>query len=171
MPQVLRLCVTAFAVVALAYLAGVVSAQAPAPVKQVKLSEKQVQGFISAHKDMAEAFDKMAGEKSEAAALAQLNTIAKKFGFKDHGEYDEVATNIAMVMFGIDPQTKAFTDPPTLAKKELEEAMADKTLPEKERKQLVEELSEQLKTVQPIMHPSNIELVKKHYDKIEPLLQ
>ena len=171
MHQVLRLCVTAFAVVALAYLAGVVSAQAPAPVKQIKLSEKQVEGFIAAHKDMAEAFDKMAGEKSEAAALAQLNTIAKKFGFKDHGEYDEVATNIAMVMFGIDPQTKVFTDPPTLAKKELEEAMADKTLPEKERKQLVEELSEQLKTVQPIMHPSNIELVKKHYDKIEPLLQ
>jgi hypothetical protein len=173
MHQVLRLCVTAFTVVALAYLAGVVSAQAPAPapVKQIKLTEKQVGGFISAHKDMAEAFDKMAGEKSEAAALAQLNTIAKKFGFKDHGEYDEVATNIAMVMFGIDPQTKAFTDPPTLAKKELEEAMSDKSLPEKERKQLVEELSEQLKTVQPIMHPTNIELVKKYYDKIEPLLQ
>jgi hypothetical protein len=120
---------------------------------------------------MAEAFDKMAGEKSEQAALAQLNTIAKKFGFKDHSEYDEVATNIAMVMFGIDPQTKTFTDPPTLAKKELDDAMTDKTLPEKERKQLVEELSEQLKTVQPIQHPGNIELVKKYYDKIEPLLQ
>ncbi len=171
MRQVLRLCVTAFAVVALACLAGGASAQSPAPVKQIKLSEKQVQGFIAAHKDMAEAFDKMAGEKSEAKALAQLNTIAKKFGFKDHGEYDEVATNIAMVMFGIDPQTKVFTDPPTLAKKELDEATADKTLPEKERKQLVEELSEQLKTVQPIMHSSNIELVKKYYDKIEPLLQ
>lgn len=173
MHQVLRLCVTAFAVVGLAYLAGVVSAQAPAPapVKQIKLTDKQVDGFIAAHKDMAEAFDKMAGEKSEAAALAQLNTIAKKFGFKDHGDYDEVATNIAMVMFGIDPQTKTFTDPPTLAKKELEEAMADKTLPENERKQLIDELKEQLKTVQPIMHPSNIELVKKYYDKIEPLLQ
>lgn len=173
MHQVLRLCVTAFTVVALAYLGGVVSAQAPTPgpVKQIKLTEKQVEGFIAAHKDMAEAFDKMASEKSEQAALAQLNTIAKKFGFKDHSEYDEVATNIAMVMFGIDPQTKTFTDPPTLAKKELDDAMADKTLPEKERKQLVEELSEQLKTVQPIQHPSNIELVKKYYDKIEPLLQ
>jgi predicted HTH transcriptional regulator len=169
MHQVLRLSATAFAVVALAYLAGLVSAQAP--VKQVKLSEEQVEAFISAHKDMAEAFDKMANEKSEAAAQAQLNSIAKKFGFKDHSEYDDVATNIAMVMFGIDPQTKAFTDPPTLAKKELEDAKADKTLPEKERKQLVEELTEQLKTVQPIQHPSNIELVKKYYDKLEPLLQ
>jgi hypothetical protein len=35
----------------------------------------------------------------------------------------------------------------------------------------VEELTEQLKTVQPIQHPSNIELVKKYYDKLEPLLQ
>ena len=169
MHQVLRLSVTAFAVVALSYLGGLVSAQGP--VKQIKLAEKQVQSFISAHKDMAEAFDKIAAEKSEAAAQGQLDSIAKKFGFKDHSEYDEVATNIAMVMFGIDPQTKEFTDPPTLAKKELDDAMADKTLPEKERKQLVDELTEQLKTVQPIMHPGNVELVKKYYDKLEPLLQ
>jgi hypothetical protein len=168
MHHVLRFSVTAIAVVTLAWLAGIVSAQAP---KQVKLSEKQIEGFIAAHKDMAEAFDKMAGEKSEKAAQARLDTIAKKFGFKSHSDYDEVATNIAMVMFGIDPQTKEFTDPPTLARKELEDAKADKTLPEKERKQLVEELSEQLKTVQPIMHPGNIDLVKKYYGKLEPLLQ
>jgi len=169
MQQVLRLSITAFAVAVLVHLAGLASAQAP--VKQIKLSEKQVEGFIAAHKDMAEAFDKTSTEKSEAAAQAQLDSIAKKFGFKDHSEYDDVASNIAMVMFGIDPQTKAFTDPPTLAKRELDDAIADKTLPEKERKQLVEELTEQLKAVQPIMHPGNIELVKKYYDKIEPLLQ
>jgi hypothetical protein len=169
MQQVLRLIVTAFAVVALAYIGGIVSAQSP--VKQIKLSEKQVESFITAHKDMADAFDKMAAEKSESAAQNQLDAIAKKYGFKDHGEYDEVATNIHMVMFGIDPKTKEFTDPPTLAKKELDDAMSDKALPEKERKQLVEELTEQLKTVQPIAHPSNIDIVKKFYDKLEPLLQ
>ena len=169
MPQVLRLSVTALAVVAAVYLAGLASAQAP--VKQIKLSEKQIEGFIAAHKDMAEAFDKTSAEKSDTAAQAQLDSIAKKFGFKDHSEYDDVATNIALVMFGIDPQTKAFTDPPTLAKRELDDAIADKSLPEKERKQLVEELTEQLKTVQPIMHPGNVELVKKYYDKLEPLLQ
>jgi hypothetical protein len=169
MQQVLRLSFAALAAVAVVYLAGLASAQAP--VKQIKLSEKQIEGFISAHKDMSEAFDKTAAEKSDAAADVQLDSIAKKFGFKDHNEYDEVATNIAMVMFGIDPQTKAFTDPPTLAKRDLDEAMADKSLSEKERKQLVEELTEQLKTVQPIMHPGNIELVKKYYDKLQPLLQ
>ena len=169
MHQVPRLIATAFAVVALAYMSGFVSAQAP--VKQVKLSEQRIESFIAAHKDMAQAFEKMASEKSEAAVQAELDGIARKFGFKDHGEYDEVATNVAMVMFGIDPQTKEFTDPPTLAKKELEDAVADKTLPEKDRKQLVEELTEQLKTVQPIMHPENVDLVKKYYDKLEPMLQ
>jgi hypothetical protein len=169
MHYVLRLSVAAVAAVAFAYLGGVVSAQGP--VRQIKLSEKQIESFIAAHKDMAEAFDKMANEKSEKVAQAQLDSIAKRFGFKDHNEYDDVATNIAMVMFGIDPQTKVFTDPPTLAKKELDDAMADKSLPEKERKQLVEELTEQMKTVQPIAHPGNVDLVKKYYDKLEPLLQ
>lgn len=169
MHQVLRLFVTAFAVVALSYAGGIVSAQAP--VKQVKLSEKHVESFLAAHKDMAEVFDKMATETSEEAAEKELDAIAKKFGFKDHREYDDVATNIAMVMFGIDPQSKEFTDPPTLAKRELDDAMADETLPEKEKKQLLEELTEQLKSVQPIMHPGNVELVKKYYDKLEPLLQ
>lgn len=169
MQQALRLSIAAFAAVALLFVAGLASAQAP--VKQIKLTEKQIEGFIAAQKDMVEAFDKMSNEKSEAAVQAQIDSIAKKFGFKDHNEYDQVATNIAMVMFGIDPETKAFTDPPTLAKKELDEVKADKTLSEKDRKQLVEELKEQLKAVQPIMHPSNIELVKKYYDKIEPLLQ
>jgi len=140
-------------------------------MKQIKLSEKQIEGFIAAHEEMMKELDKGSDGKSEAEAQAQLDAIVRKFGFKDHDEYDLVATNIAMVMVGIDPQTKEFTDPPTLAKRELDEAIADKTLPEKERKQLVEELTEQLKAVQPIMHPSNIDLVKKHFDRIEPLLQ
>jgi hypothetical protein len=168
MHQVLRLFVAAFAVAAFAYLAGVVSAQAP--VKQIKLSEKQIEGFIAAHKDMAEAFDKMEGEKSKEVVMKQLSTIAKKFGFKDHDEYDEVAENIALVMSGFDTQSKEFTDPSVLAKKDLDKAKADKTLPEKERKQLIEDLTEQLKVLQPIQHPSNVDLVKKYYDKIEPLL-
>lgn len=169
MRQVLRTLVTAFAVVALAWIGGIVSAQEP--MKQIKLSEKHIQGFISAYKDMAEAFDKLATEKSESAAQTQIDAIARKHGFKDHTEYDEVATNIHLVMSCIDPTTKVFTDPPTLAKKELDDAMSDKSLPENDRKQWIEELTEQLKTVQPILHPTNVDLVKKYYDKLEPLLQ
>jgi hypothetical protein len=169
MQQALRLSIAAVAAVALVYVAGLASAQAP--MKQIKLTEKQIEGLIAAHEEVVKEFDKGSNGQSEAEAKAKLDAIVKRFGFKDHDEYDEVFANVAMVMVGIDPQTREFTDPPTLAKRELDDAMADKSLPEKERKQLVEDLTEQLKAMQPIMHPSNVDLVKKHYDKIEPLLQ
>jgi hypothetical protein len=171
MHQVLRLSVAALAVVTLACLSGVASAQSPTPIKQIKLSEKQVEGFIAAHKEMVETLDKMEGEKSETAVKGQLDKIAKKFGFKDHTDYDIVVTNIDLVMFGIDPQTKAFTEPPEVAKKDLEAALADKSLSEKERKRVQEDFSVQLKMMRPIENPGNIELVKKYYDQIEPLLR
>jgi hypothetical protein len=169
MHQVLRLSVAALAVVALACLSGLASAQTP--LKQIKLSEKHIEGFIAAHKEMMETLDKMEGDKAENAVKAQLDKIAKKFGFKDHAEYDIVVTNIDMVMFGIDPQTKVFTEPPEVAKKDLENALADKTLSDKERKRVEEEFTAQLKMMRPIENPGNVELVKKYYDQIEPLLR
>jgi hypothetical protein len=174
MHQVLRLSVAALAVVTLAWVSGTASAQAPgpAPIKQVKLSEKQVEGFIAAHKEVVETWDKMQSDKAaESAVKAQLDKIAKKFGFKDHAEYDIVVTNVEMVMYGLDPQTKTFTEPTEVAKKELEAALADKNLSEKERKRVQEDFTLQLKMMRPIENAGNIELVKKYYDQIEPLLK
>ena len=168
MPQALRVSLTALAAAAFVCAAALTSAQEP--VKQIKLTEKQIEGYIAAHKDMIEAFDKTS-QDSDKTADAQLDAVARKFGFKDHKEYDEVDANISMVAYAIDPKTRVFTDPPILAKKELEDAKADKSLSEEERKKVVEHLTEQLKFVQPIMHPSNVDLVKKYFDKIEPLLQ
>ena len=169
MQQVFRLLIAAFAAVALVQLAGNVAAQSP--VKQLKLTEKQVDGFIAAHKDMGAVAEKMEGDKPDPKLQSQLESIAKKFGFKDFNEYDDVASNIALVMAGIDPQTKAFTDPPTAIKREIEEITADKSMPEKESKQALDELAEAMKMAQPIQFPGNIEIVKKYYDRLEPLLQ
>jgi hypothetical protein len=113
----------------------------------------------------------MSPNADEAAVDAQLNSIVKKFGFKDHNEYEDVVNNIAMVMFGIDPKTKVFTDPPTLTRKMLEEAKADKSLSEQDRARIVKDLTQELKEAQPLMYPSNVDLVMKYYDKIEPLLK
>ena len=169
MQQVFRPFIAAIIAVALVQLAGTVSAQSP--VKQLKLSEKQVEGFIAAHKDMGAVAEKMEGDKPDPKVQVQLEGIAKKFGFKDFNEYDDVASNIALVMAGIDPQTKAFTDPPTAIKREIEEITADKSMPEKERKQALDELAEAMKMAQPIQFPGNIDVVKKYYDRLEPLLQ
>jgi hypothetical protein len=169
MQQLFRLFIAAFAAVAIIQFSGGLSAQAP--VKQLKLSEKQVEGFIAAHKDMGAVAEKMEGDKPDPNIQKQLEGIAKKYGFKDFNEYDDVASNIALVMAGMDPQTKAFTDPPTAIKREIDEVTADKSMPEKERKQALEELNDALKVAQPIQHPGNIELIKKYYDRLEPLLQ
>jgi hypothetical protein len=169
MQQVFRLFIAAFAAVAIMQVLGEVSAQSP--VKQLKLAEKQVEGFIAAHKDMGAVAEKMEGDKPDPGIEKQLEGIAKKYGFKDFGEYDDVASNIALVMAGMDPQTKAFTDPPTAIKREIDEVTADKSMPAKERKQALDELNDALKVAQPIQYPGNIELIKKYYDRLEPLLQ
>jgi hypothetical protein len=174
MSQILRLLSAAVAAVAIVHFSGAASAQAPTPVKQIKLTEKQVEGFIAAQKDMAAITEKMQGstsDKPDPKIQAELEGAAKKHGFKDFTEYDDVAANISMVMSGIDPQTKAFTEPQIAIKKEIEEVTGDKSIPEKEKKQMLEELTEALKVAQPVAHPSNIDLIKKYFDKIEAVLQ
>jgi hypothetical protein len=71
------------------------------------------------------------------------------------------------MMTGMDAKTKVFTDPAIAIKEEIQEVTANKALPAEERKQMLEELNEALQAAQPIQFPSNIELVKKHYDKID----
>jgi hypothetical protein len=170
MRQMLRLMVAAVAAMVL-IPCGVVLAQS---VKQIKLSDKQVEGFIAAQKDMSAVTEKMQGgasDKPDPKVQAELESVAQKHGFATFAEYDDVAANISMVMAGIDPQSKAFTEPKVAIQKEIDEVTADKSIPDKEKKQMLEELNEALKTAQPIENPGNIELVKKYYDKIDAVLQ
>jgi soluble cytochrome b562 len=55
--------------------------------------------------------------------------------------------------------------------KEIEEVKGDNSIPEKEKKQMLDELGEALKSAQPIANPGNIDLVKKYYEKIDAVLQ
>jgi hypothetical protein len=92
--------------------------------------------------------------------------MAKKSGFKDFAEYDEVAANILMVFAGIDPQSKQYTDPQTAMKKKIAEIAADKRLSKRGKRELLNEYEKRLKAAQPIQYHSNIELVRKYYDQI-----
>ena len=47
--------------------------------------------------------------------------------------------------------------------KEIDEVKGDTTIPEKEKKQMLEELAEALKSAQPIQHPANIELDGRYF--------
>jgi hypothetical protein len=171
MQHVLRSMIAALVAVAFAHFSAAALAQGA--VKQVPLTAKHVEGFIAAQKDMAAVAEKMQGnsDKPDPKVQAELESIAKKHGFASFAEYDDVAANISMVMAGIDPQSRAFTEPKVAIQKEIDEVKADTTIPDKEKKQMLEELAEALKTAQPIQHPENIELVKKYWEKIDAVLQ
>ncbi|MCB1521338.1 MAG: hypothetical protein KDJ37_12285 [Hyphomicrobiaceae bacterium] len=140
---------------------------------QIKLTEAQVKGFISAQKDLAAIAGKLqdAGDKPDPALEKELESIATKHGFKSFQELDDVAANVSIVMAGLDPQTGEFTDPQTALKKELADIKADESIPAEEKKQLVEELNEAIATTPPLEHNENIEVVKKHRAEIEAALQ
>ena len=161
----------------LALAATVISdgrAAAQGQFRQVDLTEKQIQGFIAAQKPMTDATDKFQGDASDQAdpkLQAALEAIARKLGFKDLAEYDEVAATISMVLAGIDPETKQFIQADEALRQQIKELEADKSLPAEERKQALEELNEALKLAQPVRNPANIDLVKKYYDKIQAELE
>lgn len=163
------------AVLALAVI-GIWSAAAPVSaqdVKQIQLNEKQVQGFIAAQKDLSAIAGKIqaAGEKADPALQKELDDIAKKHGFGAFAELDDVAANISIVMAGLDPQTGNFVDPLEALKKELNDVKADASIPDNDKKQLVDELTEALKTTPPLQYKENVEVVKKYRADIEKALQ
>jgi hypothetical protein len=143
------------------------------PVQQMQLAEKQVLAFIAAQKSMSDILEKLPEDQQDnppPAVAAQLDANAKKHGFKNLQEYDDVAANVYLVMSSIDPQTKTFTDPAVAIRKEIAQVSANKTLSAAEKKEMLQDLNEALKSVQPIQFPGNIELVRKHYDKIDASL-
>ena len=101
MQPTLRLMIAAIVAVALTHLIGVATAQNA--VKQIKLTDQQIEGFINAQKDMSAVAEKMQSnsDKPDPKVQAELESIAKKHGFASFQEYDDVAANISMVMAGI----------------------------------------------------------------------
>ena len=140
-------------------------------VKQIKLTEKHIQGFMAASKDMAKLYDGADPDKPDPKVEAQAAAVAKKNGFASLAEYDDVSTNISMIMSGIDPQTKKFAEPPEQIKQEIAALKADKSVSEAEKKNDLAQLEASLKTAKPIQFKENIALVLKYFDKLSPLMQ
>jgi hypothetical protein len=146
------------------------SAPAQVAATQMKLTESHIEAFIAAQDDMLAVVEKIDAVSSDHANInyeAELDAVTKKHGFKNLAEYDAVAANISIVMTGIDPETKVFTDPQTAIKKEIENVSADKAISKDQKRNLLEELNGALQAAEPIQFPANIELVKKYYDKLE----
>jgi len=147
---------------------GAVTAQ---EVKQIKLTEKHIQSFIAAHEEMANLYNGANLDNSDPKVEAQAEAVAKKNGFASLDEYDDVSANISMILSGIDPQTKKFTEPSEQIKKEIAALKADKSISEAEKKQGLAQLEAALKNAKPIQFKENIALVLKYFDQLAPLMR
>jgi hypothetical protein len=140
--------------------------------KQIRLTEKHIQGFMAAYEDIARLYDDADTDKPDDPKVeAQAAAVAKKNGFASLAQYDDVLTNITMIMSGIDPQTKKFTEPPEQIKKEIAALKADKSVPEADKKEDLAQLEAALKNAKPIQFKENIALVLKYFDQLAPFMQ
>lgn len=142
-------------------------------IKQIKLNDKMIQGFLTSQRGLIAITDKLekAGDTIDDKLQAELDQIAKKGGFKDFLDFEDVRANIMMVLAGIDPESGTYTDPIDLIKKDIEAIKGDKSMPEADRKQQLEELTEALKEMQPLQFKDNIALVQKNFKEIDEVLK
>ena len=100
------------AAIAVVFVGFPTASPAQIAAAQIKLTEKHVEGFIAAQRDMSAVAEKMQGSvflnHPNAKYEVELNAVTKKHGFKNFAEYEAVAANISLVMAAIDPQTRAW---------------------------------------------------------------
>jgi hypothetical protein len=144
----------------------------PPPVKQMPLTDKQVEGVLAASKDMDAITAKMPqNAKPDPKIIAQLESVAKKNGFANYEQYNDVLDNVSLVFGGFDPATKKYVGSDAVIKAQIAEVQADKKMSPKDKKEALADLNEELKTPAPaIENKGNIDLVGKYYDKLAAIM-
>ena len=146
-------------------------AQLPA-VKQMALTDKQIEGVLAAQKDMDAITAKLQDNaKPDPKVTTQLEGVAKKNGFAGYDEYNNIIDNISIVLAGFDPATKKYVGTETVIKAQIAQVQADKKMSPKDKKEALADLNEVLKApAPPIENKGNIDLVAKYYDKLADAL-
>jgi hypothetical protein len=146
-------------------------AQPPA-AKQMALTDKQIEGVLTAQKDMDAITAKLPDNaRPDPKVIAQLEGVAKKNGFAGYEEYNNVIDNISIVLAGFDPATKKYVGTDAVIKAQITQVQADRKMSPKDKKQALADLNEALKSpAPPIENKGNIDLVAKYYDKLADAL-
>jgi len=145
---------------------------APPPLKQMALTDKQIDGVLAAQKDIDAITQKLPPNAPPSQkAVAQLDTVAKKNGFASYDEYNDVVDNITLVLSGIDPTTKKYVGFDAATEAQIAAVQANKQMSAKDKKDALAELNESLKSpAPPVANKGNIDLVVKNYDKLADVL-
>jgi len=147
------------------------AAEVPA-IKQIALTDKQIEAVLAAQKEIDAITDKLPDDaKPDPKVDAQLEAVAKKHGFAGYDEYNTVVDNISLVLGGFDPATKKYVGAETVMKAQIAQVQADKKMSAKDKKEALADLNEALKSPPPaIENKGNIDLVAKYYDKLAEVL-
>ena len=79
--------------------------------------------------------------------------------------------NISLVLGGFDPATKKYVGVEAVLKAQIAQVQADKKMPAKDKKEVLADLNEALKSPPPaIENKGNIDIVAKYYDKLAEAL-
>ncbi len=141
------------------------------PVKQMALTDKQIEGVLAAQKDMEEITAKLPNNPTPDKITAQLDGVARKNGFASYDEYTNVVGNISIVLAGFDPATKQYVGTDAVIKAQIAQVKANKEMSPSDKKEALAELNDALKApVPPIENKGNIDLVAKYYDKLADAL-
>jgi hypothetical protein len=138
-------------------------------LKQISLTEKQVQGFLIVSPEIAKL--SRGAYRDNEDVQAQAESLVRRHGFANLAEFHDVSINISMIMSGIDQQTKTFTEPPEQIKQQIAAFKSDKSLPKAGKKELLAHLEATLKGTKPIQFKENIALVLKYFDTLAKLMQ
>jgi len=150
-------------------LAQAATTPAPPPaMKQLALTDKQIEGVLAAQKDMDAITGKLPDDaKPDPAVTAQLEAVAKKYGLANYDEYNDVIDNISLVLAGFDPASKKYVGSDAVIRAQIAQVQADKKMPAKDKTEALAELNDALKApAPPIENKGNIDLVAKYYDKL-----
>jgi hypothetical protein len=148
------------------------AATQPPQIRQIPLTEKQIQGVLSARNDMDAITAKLPVDaKPDPKVIAQLDAAARKNGFASYDEYGTVMDNISLVLSGFDPRTKKYVGSEAVIKQQIAQVQADTKMPAADKKQALADLNTALKSPEPpIQNKGNIDLVAKYYDKLAELM-
>ncbi len=135
----------------------------------MQLSEDQIKQYIAAQGDfsalMAEA-PQDPDAKPDAKFMAKLEAVAKKYKFANYDEFDVVAGNIALVLEGVDPKSKKYIGAAAAIKQQIAEVQANVKMAAPDKKEALDQLNDELKSITPVKFKGNIDLVVKYYDQL-----
>ena len=145
---------------------------APPPLKQMALTDKQIDGVLAAQKDMDAITQKLPPNAPPSPkVVAQLDAVAKKNGFASYDAYNDVVENITLVLSGFDPVSKKYVGFDAAMKAQIAQIQADKKMSPKDKKDALASLNDALKSPPPaVENKGNIDLVAKNYDKLTDAL-